>query len=65
MELIDGVITLRAFELPSEQLQAGFPAFMFSFSREEMHRAIFKCATMYAETHADDGKQANRTKKRK
>jgi hypothetical protein len=37
--------------LTVEEEQQGFPAFLFSFSREEMHRAIWKCASVFSEQH--------------
>ena len=51
MDDIDAVTTLQAEMMTEEEEQRGFPAFLFSFSREEMHRAIWKCANLFVEQH--------------
>ena len=50
--------------MTSEQLAAGFPGFIFSFPREDMHRALFKCATLYMQAHPEEA-QTSKGKKKK
>ena len=51
MDDIDAVTTLQAELMTVEEEQRGFPAFLFSFSREETHRAIWKCASVFVGQH--------------
>ena len=65
MDDIDAVTTLQAEMMTEEEEQRGFPAFLFSFSREEMHRAIWKCANLFVEQHWVVEESPTKTKKGK
>jgi len=51
MDYIENTIKMSYIEKPEEEEYESFPAFLFTPSREEMQRAIYKCACQFWDNH--------------